>query len=399
MPISNFVKPVPDYYEDTAWPGDPAFYPNPWIPQESSDTSLAPPETSVIPENPIDEKDPYQSKRRAAMEPEWSLSIETLISMQPYIKAERIQRFKNCRSNAYFYRNVETGKVKVMSNACRDRACPFCAQARSREIADQITEWLAGCHHPRFLTLSIRSCNAPLATQIDNIYQAFRRYRLLKGMKKYLRSGVWFFQVTWNAERQQWHPHIHCVLVGKWASWEFLREQWRIASKGSHVVDIEEIKNPEKAARYVARYSARPYKMEGLPLEQRKECISAFQSRRLFGTWGPKPEKPRITKEKIDLGQWEPIGSFAYVHFCNHSDRNARLILDSWIKGVPLEAGISCHAWERTEYSGFYERVFEPDSEDFIGVNPGKEVRDGPDRKASKGKRCTVSVELEPCLF
>jgi hypothetical protein len=205
--------------------------------------------------------------------------------------------------------------------------------------------------------------------------------------------------VTYNHERKQWHPHLHCVIVGKWAKWEFLREQWRIASKGSHVIDIEPIKDPQETAKYVARYSARPYRMKGLELEQRKECITAFASRRLFGTWGPKPERPSVKKVKVDLGNWEPIGSFAYVHYCNHVDLNARLIMDAWKKGEPLPAGVSCHSFEYSEYSGFYERAFEPEFSDFSGVPPGEEISNDTKSRARKRNRREVSLVAEPCLF
>lgn len=390
---------TPDDISDGEWFGDPAFSGNPWAIPLPSDASVPPPETSVFCDKSDDVEKVFQTMRRASESPEWELSMETLIAMQPYIKAERIERFKNCRSNAYFYRNKESGRVKVLSNACKDRACPFCAQVRSREVADQISAWLAGMKHPRFLTLTLRSSNAPLPVQIDNIYKAFRRFRLMKGMNKFLRSGVWFFQVTLNEKTQQWHPHLHCVLVGKWAEWEFLRDQWKIASKGSFVLDIEPITDPAKCAHYVARYSARPYRMEGLSLEKRKECIAAFASRRLFGTWGPKPERPVVKKEKVDLGQWEPIGSFAYVHYCNHVDLNARLILDAWKKGTPLPEGVSCHAFNYSEYSGWYERSFEAESTDFKGEPPREEKGDGNTSRSRKRKGRPISLVAEPCLF
>lgn len=376
-----------------------ADYVNPWATTSPSSTSVPTPETSVSDPSAIDQEQIYKHMRRAAESPEWQLSIETLIAMQPFIKAERIERFKNCRNGAYFYRHVETGKVKVMSTACRDRACPFCAKSRSMEVSEQITEWLMGMKHPRFLTLTMRSSNATLAVQIDNIYQAFRRFRLMKGMSRYLRSGVWFFQVTWNKERQQWHPHLHCIIVGKWGKWEFFREQWRIASKGSHVIEIQEIKDPSETAKYVSRYSARPYRMAGLELEQRKECITAFASRRLFGTWGPKPERPKVAKVKVDLGQWEPIGSFAYIHYVNHKDHNARLILEAWKSGQPLAPDIKCHSWDWSEFSGFYDRTFEPEADNLIGVNPGNGGHDGPESGTRKRKRRTVSLVAEQCLF
>lgn len=385
--------------EPPVWLGDPTYSENPWAMQSPSPASVPTPETSVFPDEPPIDESIYRSERRINASPEWDLTIETLIAMQPYVKPERIERFKACRTNAYFYRNKETGRVKVMSNACKDRACPFCAQARSAEVATQVSAWLEGMKHPRFLTLTMRSSNAPLATQISNIYQAFRRYRLMKGMKKYLRSGVWFFQVTFNHETHQWHPHLHCVIVGKWAEWEFLRDQWKIASKGSYVMDIKPIKEPAKTADYVARYSARPYRMADLPLENRKECIEAFASRRLFGTWGPKPERPKIKHEKIDFGVWEPIGSYAYVHYVNHKDLNARLIMEAWKTGKPLPEGVSCHAFEYSEYSGFYERSFEPDMV-INGVGPPEsEDRNGTKSRTRKRAGRKIFVGLEQCLF
>lgn len=355
------------------------------------------PETSVDMVPTIEDNGSYQSKRRLADSVEWQLSIETLIAMQPVVTGRRIERFIHCREHAYFFRNRDSGSVHVFSSACRDRGCPFCADARSREVSEQITEWIAGARNPRFLTLTLRSSNAPLPVQIDNIYQAFRRLRLQPSMRDYLRSGVWFFQVTFNHQTQQWHPHLHCVIVGKWLSKRKWSAAWKLASRGSYIVDIQPIKDPVTVAEYVARYSARPYRLKGLDLERRKECMWAFMSRRLFGTWGPKPERPRVSRPKLDMGKWEPIGSWSYIMWASSHDARARAILEAYKLRKPLEPGLSCREYDLAAEREWITEIDCPGS-DWPEAPPGRENDNGNKSGNDHKRRHKNNVDVEPIL-
>lgn len=363
----------------------------------ASYTSVPPPETSVYSVPTIEDNGSYQSRRRFSESPEWQLGIETLIALQPMVTGRRIERYIRCREHAYFYRHKETGTVHVFSSACRDRTCPFCASARSAEVAEQITEWLKGARHPRFLTMSIRSSNAPLASQIDHIYQSFRRLRLQPDFKSALRAGCWFFQVTFNQERQQWHPHLHCIIVGKWRKWDHWVEAWRKASKGSFILDIEPIKDQEEVASYVSRYAARPYRLAGLSLERRKEVIWAFQSRRLFGTWGPKPERPKVAKKPLDMGKWEPIGSWSYIMWASSHDARARAILEAYKLRKPLEPGLSCREYDLAAEREWITEIDCPGS-DWPEAPPGQELNDGNKSRNDHRRRRKMHVDVEPYL-
>jgi hypothetical protein len=215
-------------------------------------------------------------------------------------------------------------------------------------------------------------------------------------MRDYLRSGVWFFQTTFNGATQQWHPHLHCVIVGKWLSKHKWSAAWRLASRGSYIVDIQPIKDPTEVAKYVSRYAARPYRLAGLDLDHRKECIWAFASRRLFGTWGPRPERPIVSKRPIDMGTWEPIGSWSYVMWASSHDARARAVLDAYRQGSPLDPGVTCREYDLAADREWITSI-ECTGSDWPAAPPGQGVCDVTSGVRHRGRR-KVSVDVEPYL-
>lgn len=272
-------------------------------------SSLEYTETSVPREIPVD----YREFRSIHQTRELQATKETLEQILGTSDHPRMARLLSCRKHAHFYRQKSTGKVKVLASACRDRWCPFCGSARSGEISTQVQEWLGKVHHPRFLTVTLRSSNAPLSEQINAIYNAFRKFRLDPLVAPHLKAGIWCFQVTYNVERCQWHPHIHALIIGQYASQVWLSERWKKASHGSFVVDIRSVRNAKEEAGYVARYAARPARLSDLPEQVRAEAVNAFHGRRLFGTWGKPPEGVKITKTKMDMTDWQWLASWREV--------------------------------------------------------------------------------------
>jgi hypothetical protein len=322
-----------------------------------ADPSLDPHETSV-PERIIPSYNDYVRRRDRA---EWDAALETLISLHPLVSDKRIFRYKHCLDKAWFYRNKSTGEVAVFSGACKDRACPVCASRRSYDLSKKVSEWIAVRKHVRFATFTLRSNDKPLDDQISCLYSAFRKLRRDPRVRRALAAGIWFFQTTFNVDTQQWHPHLHCVTIGRYIPQAELSEAWLRASGDSYVVDLRYVCAPEKVAQYVARYAARPYRLLDLPRARRQEAVLAFFSRRLFGTWGALEARPRIKRDKADLSGWECLGSWSYVKALQGIDWRAEVILIAWQTRTPLQPGVSTYAWDHAViWEGVREIVIDP---------------------------------------
>jgi len=259
----------------------------------------------------------------------------------------RAERLNSCRTKAWFVRHSDTGVVRVAANSCHLRWCPVCARARRNYISREVSEWLNTVTHPKFLTLTIRHTNAPLAHQVYWLYRHFSVLRRRKDFRKAITGGVWFFQIKKSTTDNLWHPHLHCLVAGEYLPRRRLSYMWTQVTFGSVVADIRSIRDPLRAAQDAARYSACPGSLVGLSLADACELVGAMHRRRICGTWGSgravSLRPPRLT----DQSKWEDIGGFSIVYGLRNHDDSAKAIWEAWNRGTYLKAGVRCTAFER----------------------------------------------------
>jgi len=204
-----------------------------------------------------------------------------------------------------------------------------------------IGDFLQKANHPKFLTFTMKHSNAPLSHQIDNLYKSFRKLRLKKQYQHLIKGGVWFFQIVKSKQSRQWHPHLHCIVTGDYIPQRMISKDWLKITGSSKIVDIRIVKNPEKVAYYVSRYSARPANLSELSVDDGLELIIALHGRRLCGTWGEcrclsmKPPKADNPDEWISIGSWRVVTQSYYF------DDNAKTIMDCYLDKRPLPDTVS----------------------------------------------------------
>jgi Replication protein len=236
----------------------------------------------------------------------------------------------SCRTDAWFVRHKTTGEVRVSSQTCKLRWCPFCAKRKQAYAAAQVREWITFQKYPKFLTLTVQHSDLPLVDQITDLYDQFRRLRKMKWFSERCTGGVWFFQVTFNKDSEQWHPHLHCIVTGKYLPHRRLNREWAKVTSGSFVTDVQMVKDAKNAANEVARYCARPARLSSLSADSRSEMVDAFFGKRLCGTWGtgrkisfrPVPDSSR--------DDWQNLGTWTYIHMTADRDSTAAAILRAY---------------------------------------------------------------------
>ena len=278
----------------------------------------------------------YQEHRRRHCEPEWTRSLELYAALDQADQSTNLQLITSCRSRAWFVTDPATLRVRVMSNACRLRWCPLCAQARRRSITVQVADWLRSLSRPKLLTLTLRHSDAPLAHQVASLFTFFRNFRRVKQIRTDVRGGIWFFQIKLCPTTGQWHPHLHCILDANFLPQRDLAQIWLRTTMSSNVVDIRSIWKPDEAAAYVARYCSRPTNIATIATDDAITLHRALHSRRTCGAWGtargvcltPKSDRPRSA--------YINLGSYRDVLRASHTLTRARQILGAWISNRPL---------------------------------------------------------------
>ena len=241
-----------------------------------------------------------------------------------------------CRSRAYFHRHKETGDIKVISNCCRLRWCPFCAEGRKFRIQETVKDWLPDMQRPKFLTLTLKHTTAPLSHQIKHLYESFQKFRKLKFVRDNTSGGVWFFQIKISESDGLWHPHLHCLIDAVYMSRKYLAQLWEDVTGNSMVIDIRGVVDGQRVADYVARYAAKPGMLSDMSVEESVEMVQALHGRRLVGTWGSARHLSFRTVKQEDANSWQRIADFQIVTARYRSDKNARLIFNAWKKNEPL---------------------------------------------------------------
>ena len=138
----------------------------------------------------------------------------------------------------------------------------------------------------RFLTLTVRSNEKPLAEQLDDLYGWYRELRRRKAWKRHVRGAIATVEITRNEETGEWHPHLHVICDGEFWHQRDISIEWGEVTGGSTIVDIRRINKRSSVARYIAKYASKPANMDGWPPEAICEYAAGVHRRRMLITSG-----------------------------------------------------------------------------------------------------------------
>lgn len=210
-----------------------------------------------------------------------------LLSDASELSDKRCVRIASCCENPVLFMTTE-GVPRIGARRCRDRLCPLCNALRSQQVERKIGVLVKAAPTCRFLTLTLKSSNAPLAEQLDFLTAAWRRLRQRQSWKFHVAGAVGTIECTWNKHTAQWHPHLHILFDGKFWKQSDISHEWNAVTDGSSIVDVRAVPDREKAAGYIAKYAAKPPKLRDLDAPQIIEWSNAAHRRRMIilsGTW------------------------------------------------------------------------------------------------------------------
>ncbi|GAI60894.1 unnamed protein product, partial [marine sediment metagenome] len=199
---------------------------------------------------------------------------------------DRYHRLLDC--STWWRNHFDPDADACFSTTCRCglKHCLLCSEARARFLFHQVRAWLLSIKQASFLTLTIASSDLPLIDQVANMTNAFRRLRHAKFFRTKCRGGIWLIQVTFNADRNQFHLHLHATIDSAYIPQDLISTRWSKLTGGSFRVDIRRIKGRSGAARDLARYATRAGWLSNFPEDRLLEYAEAFESKHMCGTWG-----------------------------------------------------------------------------------------------------------------
>lgn len=243
-----------------------------------------------------------------------------------------VEAFEQCGSECTVEYSASLQKHRVRANHCKNRHCEPCMRARAGRLAANLKAKIEGDqkHRFRFLTLTLRHSDAPLADQIKRLYKSFSKLRATKFWKQSQRGGCFILEVKWSAKSREWHPHLHVITEGNWIKQQTLANQWRTITGDSHVVDVRCLADGKEAAHYVTKYVTKGTSDTVWDDDDAaQEWVTATKGVRTcatYGTWrGYK--LLAITESAPD---WTPVGTLTHIiHAADQHQPWAMAILQS----------------------------------------------------------------------
>lgn len=192
--------------------------------------------------------------------------------------------------------------MKFVIDTCHDRFCMPCGRHRAAVISENLNRKLGSEPH-RFLTLTLKHSDTPLAAQLDRLFNAFKRLRNRAFWKEVVTGGASFFEVTWNAYDRRWHPHLHVIIAGSYLPKAFVKLAWKEITGDSDIVKIQFIRHRDHVVHYACKYATKPLHHTVIcDSDALAECVLALSDRKLiscFGAWA----KWALLEEVSD-GEW-----------------------------------------------------------------------------------------------
>lgn len=215
-------------------------------------------------------------------------------------------RFRYCGALAWVLRSKDQpDRYKIAASYCRDRFCLPCQHLRAFRLSAVLADQLPDTDL-RFITLTLRHSDRPLAAQLDHLYASFRKLRRAALWRDRIPGGVAVLEVKRSKNRLRWHPHLHLIVSGQWLDKSDLSALWHRATGTSYVTDIRRVSDKAQLRRYLTKYASKPmsYATTNQP-GPLAEAILALKDRRLifcFGEW----RRFKLTDD-YEPAAWEPV--------------------------------------------------------------------------------------------
>ncbi|WP_368326056.1 protein rep, partial [Phocaeicola vulgatus] len=237
----------------------------------------------------LNQEEVLQDKNSRGKDRNWrgrklmSLKLADIFDELGYKKA-LIERVQSCGDVLRFIRHEDRSLKLYQAYFCKNKLCPMCNWRRSMKYSYQTSRIVdeAIKQEPKgrflFLTLTVKNVpgselNRTLTSLTKSFDRLFKRAKVQKNLIGYLRS----VEVTHNEKDNNYHPHIHVLLMVRPSYFQSKKdyitqkewgEMWSQSLKVDYIpmVDIRSVKEKGKSLKgailETAKYPTKPIKLD-----------------------------------------------------------------------------------------------------------------------------------------
>lgn len=178
---------------------------------------------------------------------------------------------------------------------CRARMCPMCAWRKSLRTFVTVQQMVATMPGYDYILFTVTVPNVPGAVLGDEITRMYHRWRDMIKLPQLCAWCGWLrsTEVTYNPERNNFHPHIHALVAVRPTYWKgraYVSQ--RVAQRlwGAGIVDLRRVRDIERGVAEVAKYAVKPLDFDRVDAERAADVYrvlrTALHGRRLIQTGG-----------------------------------------------------------------------------------------------------------------
>lgn len=166
----------------------------------------------------------------------------------------KLDRLKECGNFIKFQASEDKTKfILAGGNFCKNRFCPFCSWLKAKRTAFELLELIKVVEYTEklaFIFITLTVPNVPresLREEIENFNKSFKRLFQTEEFKAFNKGFIRKLEVTYNEERNDYHPHFHLVVaVNKsyfksrdYMSKRRLLELWQRATRNPAITQVD----------------------------------------------------------------------------------------------------------------------------------------------------------------
>lgn len=229
----------------------------------------------------------------------------------------RIRRMEECSTFIQIkFDEAQQRSTLHRANFCYDRLCAMCQWRRSQMNFKRMLEvYQARPKENRWVLLTLTTRNSKredLSERLSLMLEAWHRISRRKAFKKAFQGYARSFEITYNHNHDQFHPHIHVLLEATPAYFnsvyydnEFIAAQWLSALGSEYTHDrayvyIQAIAEGEatqhSAIKEVTKYMNKSISLPIMPLPTLFAFAQAVKGRRLISLGGTIAETAKALK-------------------------------------------------------------------------------------------------------
>src|SRR5690625_4896193 len=136
------------------------------------------------------------------------------------VSEKTLELIKDCNTFMMLVANQTMEKKKQhKGNSCKNRFCPICSWKKARKDALALSvmmQYLKEEEQKEFVFLTLTAPNvkaAELEDEINHYNHSFKKLMERQEVKRIVKGYVRKLEVTYNEQRDDYHPHFHVLLA------------------------------------------------------------------------------------------------------------------------------------------------------------------------------------------